>query len=172
MYSLRSALFLPALTLSLCCPAQSPATPAPNAEDSAFVAKVSQGGAYEVEASRIALHRAVAQDVKDLALSEVHDHSLVNAELKTISDSEHILIEPKLNGEFQTRLDHLKVLAGTEFDDAYLADMAAIHDKDEKLFAAEAIGGGASAYKIFAAKTNRIVKRHIGALHGSDAPVN
>ena len=45
--------------------------------DRAFVAKVSQGGTYEVEASRYAETKAVAQDVKDLAVTEVHDHTLV-----------------------------------------------------------------------------------------------
>src|SRR5271155_1936589 len=36
--------------------------------DRAFVGKVSQGGMYEVEASKIAAQKATAQDVKDLAI--------------------------------------------------------------------------------------------------------
>ncbi len=138
-----------------------------SANDKAFVAKVSQGGRYEVEASKLALRQAVAQDVKDLASSEVHDHELVNQELKTISSSKGVSIVPTLNAEFQQKLDHLKGLSGKDFDAAYLDEMAAIHDKDEKLFAQEAIDGGASEYKAFAAKTDQIVKRHIGALHGT-----
>jgi putative membrane protein len=50
---------------------------------------------------------------------------------------------------------------------AYANDMAQIHDMDEKLFAQEAIDGS-SQFKIFAAKTDLIVKRHIGAIHGAD----
>jgi len=136
--------------------------------DKAFVAKVSQGGRYEVEASKIALQKAVAQDVKDLANTEVHDHELVNSELKKISAAEKVPIAPVLNSEFQQKLDHLKTLSGADFDQAYLSEMAVIHDKDEKLFAQEAIDGGSSEYKAFAAKTDLIVKRHIGALHGTD----
>ena len=45
--------------------------------------------------------------------------------------------------------------------------MQAIHDKDEKLFAAEATEGS-DAFKTFAHQTDLIVKRHIGALHGLD----
>jgi putative membrane protein len=134
--------------------------------DKAFVGKVSQGGAYEVESSKLATRKAMAQDVKDLANSEVHDHELVGAELKKISAAKGVPIAPTLNAEFQGKLDHLKGLSGGEFDTAYLADMDAIHDKDEKLFAQEAIDG--TAYKAFAAKTDPIVKRHIGALHGLD----
>src|SRR5580698_9209335 len=53
--------------------------------DKAFVSKVSQGGRYEVEASRLALAKANAQNVKDLANTEVHDHELVGKKLKDIS---------------------------------------------------------------------------------------
>jgi putative membrane protein len=45
--------------------------------------------------------------------------------------------------------------------------MQDIHDKDEKLFAKEAMEGSDS-FKTFAHPTDLIVKRHIGALHGLD----
>ena len=61
-------------------------------------------------------------------------------------------IAPTLISEFQQKLDYLKGLSGEQFDAAYLEEMKAIHDKDEKLFAQEAVDGGASAYKAFAAK--------------------
>ncbi|RXH54259.1 DUF4142 domain-containing protein [Granulicella sibirica] len=137
--------------------------------DKAFVGKVSQGGRYEVEASKVALMKARAQDVKDLANSEVHDHELVNKKLKMISATEHVAIAPALNAEFSGKLEHLRGLSGADFDAAYLSDMAEIHDKDEKLFAQEAVNGGAADYKDFAAETDPIVKRHIGALHGTDS---
>jgi putative membrane protein len=50
--------------------------------DKVFVAKVSQGGRYEVEASKLALQKASTQNVKDAANSEMHDHELVNKKLK------------------------------------------------------------------------------------------
>jgi putative membrane protein len=136
--------------------------------DKAFVAKVSQGGSYEVEASKLAVQKATAQDVKDLAIAEVHDHELVNRELKTISASKGVTIAPTPNAEFKQRLETLKAVSAADFDAAYIKDMAAIHAKDEKLFAQEAIDGGASQYKAFAAKTDLIVKRHIGTIHGTD----
>ena len=135
--------------------------------DQAFVAKVSQGGRYEVEASKLALQKAAAQDVKDIANSEVHDHELVNKKLKTISAAAHVSIAPALNLDFTQKLDHLNALSGEEFDRAYMEEMAAIHDKDEKLFAQEVIDGSGD-YKSFAAETDLIVKRHIGAIHGAE----
>ena len=134
-----------------------------SAVDKAFVGKVSQGGAYEVEASKVALQKASAPDVKDLATAEVHDHEGVNANLKQIASATGVEIAPQLNAEFQQRLAKLNAVQGAGFDQAYLADMKQIHDKDEKLFAQEAVAGSAS-YKTFAHQTDQIVKRHIGAL--------
>jgi putative membrane protein len=48
-----------------------------------------------------------------------------------------------------------------------MEEVAAIHDKGEKLFAQEAIDGS-DDYKSFAAETDPIVKRHIGAIHGAE----
>jgi putative membrane protein len=62
----------------------------------------------------------------------------------------------------------LKAISAADFDAAYIKDMADIHAQDERLFAQEAVDGGASQYKAFAAETDLIVKRHIGAIHGTD----
>lgn len=136
--------------------------------DRTFVGKVSQGGAYEVEASKLAEARATAPDVKDIASSEVHDHEGVNARLKKIAAATGVPVAGALNAEFTERLAKLKAVSGADFDAAYIEDMKTIHDKDEKLFAQEATDGS-GAYKSFAHETDLIVKRHIGALHGTDA---
>ena len=151
-----------------CCFCLTAAAAAPATEtDKAFVAKVSQGGAYEVAASKFAVQHATMPDVKDQAITEVHDHTLVGDELKRISTSAGIQIAPQLNPEFTERLAKLKSAVGPGFDAAYIDDMKSIHDKDEKLFAQQAIDGS-DAFKAFAHQTDLIVKRHIGALHGTD----
>ena len=138
-----------------------------SAADKIFVGNVSQGGMCEVEASKVAEQKAVAPDVQDTANTEVHDHQLVGAELKRIATKTGIPIAATLNAEFQQRLDKLKSVSGSAFDAAYIADMEAIHDKDEKLFAKEAMEGSGN-FKTFAHQTDLIVKRHIGSLHGLD----
>jgi putative membrane protein len=138
-----------------------------SSNDKAFVAKVSQGGAYEVAASKLAAERASAPDVRDLALTEIHDHDGVNARLHKIADATGVSIAPTLNAEFQQRLAKLRATPAGDFDAAYIADMEQIHDGDEKLFAQEA-NDGSEPYKLFAHQTDLIVKRHIGALHGLD----
>ena len=156
----RQALFASIISLALSA-AFAPAPASDN--DKAFVAKVSQGGAYEVAASQYALTHARAQDVLDLATAEVHDHTLVGDKLKKISAAAGLPIAPALNAEFSDRLARLKDGAGQTFDQLYIEDMKSIHDKDEALFAQEA-RDGSGAFKTFAAETDKIVKRHIGAL--------
>jgi putative membrane protein len=154
-----------ALLLALTGPAALHAADMASAADKAFVAKVSQGGMYEVEASKLAEDKAYAQDVKDLASMEYHDHKLVGAKLINITTSLGIHVDSSLNPQFQKRLDTLKGLSGAAFDQAYLSEMIKVHDIDGGLFAQEAKAGGSSALKAFAAETVKIVDRHIGALH-------
>ncbi|MGI4853466.1 MAG: DUF4142 domain-containing protein [Janthinobacterium lividum] len=150
-----------ALTLPFAAFGAEPAS----AVDKVFVGNVSQGGAYEVEASKYAALHATMPDVKNLAIAEVHDHEGVGANLKKIAAATGIPVAPTLNEEFQQRLAKLKAVSASAFDAAYIADMKSIHDKDEKLFAKEA-NEGSSNFKTFAHQTDLIVKRHIGALNG------
>ena len=136
----------------------------PSAADKAFVAKVSQGGMYEVAASRLAATKGSTQDIRDLGIAEVHDHTLVGAKLKKISVQAGITFSPDLNASFSAKLQHLSTLSGTDFDAAYLADMGTIHDMDGAAFAVESTKGGTAAYRAFGAETYRIVQRHIGAI--------
>lgn len=140
--------------------------------DRAFVAKVSQGGMFEVEASKVAAQKASTQDIRDFANSEVHDHTLVGAKLFKISSSEGVFYPSSLNKDFDTKLQHLKSLSGPAFDSEYMTEMAAIHDADGAAFADEATNGGSDDFKAFANETHTIVLRHIGAIHAAPPPSN
>ncbi|MCX8255393.1 hypothetical protein RHCH11_RHCH11_03449 [Beijerinckiaceae bacterium RH CH11] len=139
--------------------------------DKAFVAKVSQGGMYEVALGKLAEDKGSVQDIKDQGNTEAHDHDLVGAKLKGIVTGAGLPFPDKLNDEFQARLDKMKALSGAAFDKAYVADMIKIHDADGAAFAKEAKGGTNPDLKAFAAETHAIVERHLGELHarGADA---
>jgi putative membrane protein len=133
--------------------------------DQAFVAKVSQGGMFEVAASKVAEDKAQAQDVKDQANTEVHDHELVGSKLKSIASSNGDDFPTDLNADFTARVAKLNALSGKAFDNAYIAEMKTIHAKDGAAFANEAKTGQNAELKAFAAETSLIVKLHIGALN-------
>ncbi len=141
-----------------------------SAGDRAFIAKVSQGGMFEVEASQVATRKARAQNVIDVGVTEVHDHQLVGTKLSSIAASLGISFPATLNPSFQRRLDRLNGLSGAAFDRAYIEEMDAIHAIDVLAFADEARSGQNGALKAFAAETVLIVRRHIGALHAVPVP--
>lgn len=132
--------------------------------DKSFVAKVSQGGMYEVQLGKLAEQKGTTQDVKDQGNTETHDHILVGDKLKSIATANGLAFPDKLDTAFQARLDRMSGLPNAEFDAAYIADMKKIHDADGAAFAKEAKSGTNPDLKAFAAETHRIVERHLGEL--------
>jgi putative membrane protein len=139
------------------------------ADDQAFVDKVSQGGMFEVAAGRLAETRGSTQDIRDFGTAEVHDHTLVGEKLKKVSAEAKITFPAQLNAEFSSKLQHMTRLTGPMFDQAYLTEMATLHDMDGDAFAKEATDGGTPAFRAFGAETHLIVQRHIGAIRAVPA---
>ena len=166
----RATLALPVLATAFGASGSRADDASASATDHQFIMKVSQGGMFEVEASKVANDKARAQDVVDVSLYEVHDHQLVGAKLMSVASSLGISFPTTLNPMFQARLDRLKSLSGRDFDDAYIKEMEAIHAVDVQAFANEATHGQNTALRAFAAETVIIVRRHIGALHAVPLP--
>ena len=151
-----------ALTLSTAVAAD--AADSFSAADKAFMAKVSQGGMYEVELANVAETKATTQDLKDQANTEEHDHTPVGNKLKPIMEANGVEFPKALNEKFQARLDQLSALSNEAFDAAYIQDMEKVHHIDGAAFKEESIGGSNPDLKAFAAETYRIVQRHLGEL--------
>ncbi len=139
------------------------AAPASQA-DKDFVAKVSQGGLYEVEAGKVATLKGTTPVIKNFGTLEAHDHEGVNAALKHIAAQTGVSIKPGLNPEFTDRLNKLKAVPADQFDAYYVNDMKQIHTKDEGLFVDESKAGSA-AYQPFAHDTAILVNAHLGWLN-------
>ncbi len=135
-----------------------------SAADKAFIAMVSQGGMFEVQAGQLAETQGGTQDIRDQGNTEAHDHQLVGDKLKSIASDEGVSFPGALNPMFSAELGTLKAAQGPAFDRLYLRDMEAIHAKDGAAFLKETEIGGDPRLKAFAAETHRIVERHIGEL--------
>jgi putative membrane protein len=132
--------------------------------DRDFVAKVSQGGLYEVEAGKVAAMKGTTPVIKDFGLLESQDHEGVNRELKRITGATGVTITPGLNAEFSERLAKLKAVPAAQFDSYYVDDIKQIHNNDEGLFVQES-QDGSEPYKPFAHRTAVLVKAHLGWLN-------
>jgi len=153
-----------AIGLGLICGSVLFAAEAASQADRAFVAKVSQGGLYEVEAGRVAAMRGSVPAVRNFGVLESHDHEGVNRGRTRIAGTTDVSIAPGLNAEFSQRLAKLKALPAAQFDSYYITDMKQIHNNDEGLFAQEA-EDGSTPYKPFAQQTAILVKAHLGWLN-------
>ena len=159
----RAALTFAMATAGLFAAAGAQAATA-NAADRAFVAKVRQGGMFEVQLGQLAAQQGSMQDIKAQGNTEAHDHQLVGDKLKSIASDAGLSFQDTLNAAFQGQLDKIKALQGSAFDAAYLRAMEDVHAKDGAAFAKEAAQGSDPKLKVFAAETHRIVLRHIGEL--------
>jgi putative membrane protein len=153
-----------AMVLGISCGAVLLAADAASPADQAFVAKVSQGGLYEVEAGKVAAKQGQTPVIKDFGLLESQDHEGVNKELKHIAGMTGVTIKPGLNDEFTQRLAKLKATSPDQFDAYYVDDMKQIHNNDEGLFVKES-EEGSEPYKQFAHRTAVLVKAHLGWLN-------
>ena len=160
----RSRLGVTVVAAGLACGTMLFAAEPVSQADRAFVAKVSQGGLYEVEAGKVAAMKGNTPFVKDFGVLESHDHEGVNSEHKHIAGMTGVTITPGLNPEFSQRLAKLKALPASQFDAYYVADMKQIHNNDEGLFAQES-NDGSMPYKQFAHQTAVLVKAHLGWLN-------
>jgi putative membrane protein len=149
--------------LSLACTTLARSAP-PSQADRDFVAKVSQGGLYEVEAGKVASMRGTVPVTREFGVLEAHDHEGVNSRLKSIATMTGISITPGLNTEFSERLAKLKAVPAAQFDAYYVNDMKQIHNKDEGLFVEEG-NNGSTPYKRFAHETAVLVQAHLGWLN-------
>ena len=55
----------------------------PSAADKAFIAKVSQGGMFEVQLGQLAAAKAARRIIRDQGNTEAHDHQLVGDKTKS-----------------------------------------------------------------------------------------
>ena len=158
-----SSLFATAFLLGLAGTAGRAAEPV-SAADRSFVAMVSQGGMFEVQAGTVAATQGSTQDIRDQGATEQHAHGLVGDRLKAAAAAAGLSFPEALNQQFTRELEALKAAQGEQFDALYLQDMEDIHAKDGAAFAKEASAGTNPGLRAFAAETHRIVLRHIGEL--------
>ncbi len=128
---------------------------------SGFMTEAAKGGMAEVEMSKIAQTKAQNAEVKKFAAQMVTDHTKANNELKALAGKKTVTLPTELDAEHKTMAADMSKLSGAEFDRKYVDAMVADHEKDVKLFQAQADGGTDADAKAFAAKTLPTLKMHL-----------
>jgi putative membrane protein len=106
--------------------------------DQAFVRKVLEGGATEVQLGQLAQQKSQSEDVKQFGQKMVEDHTQLGEQMKPIAQQLGVK-EPKGPSKKDKQLiAKLEGLSGPQFDEAYIQAMVKDHKEDLKEFKNEA----------------------------------
>ena len=130
-----------------------------NQEDRTFAKEAAFGGLAEVELSKIG-QKSENADVKRFADRMVQDHTAANEQLMQIANALDLELPKALDPEHQRIREKLETLHGKAFDDQYMRDMVADHDKVVRLFQQEERSGQDAELKQFAQKTLPTLEEH------------
>jgi putative membrane protein len=100
-----------------------------------FVQTVANSDAFEIQSGQLAGQRAARDDVKAYGRMMVTAHQATTRDLSGVAPQVQLSAPtPRLDATQQADLDKLKGLTGTAFDDAYLDQQTAVHERAVRAF--------------------------------------
>lgn len=132
-----------------------------SAADREFMMKAAEGGMKEVEMGRMGEQQAKNADVKSFGKRMVTDHSKANNELMALAQKKGVKLGNKA--------PKMSKMGGANFDKEYMDDMVKDHEKDLSEFQREASGGSDPDVRAFAAKTSKVIQKHLELAKNTDA---
>lgn len=146
-------------------------TPVAASAAQAFANAAAASDAFEIATSQAALSKSTSASVKTYAQKMIDAHTASTAKLKTAAAeaTPALTPDPTLNPEQQQKLDQLKALNGTAFDQAYIAEQATGHQQTLDTLKAYAATGDTPALKTFATNLVPVVTAHLNMVKGLKA---
>lgn len=142
---------------------QTPPPPSQNAtsQDKTFAQKAAEGGLFEVQMGQLAAQKAEAEDVKAFGEKMVHDHTMLNDQMKPVAES--IGVEPPdhLDAKDQAEYDRFNAMSGKEFDQAYIKLMVRDHRMDLREFRHEEATTQDPQMKQTVAAGEKVIAEHL-----------
>ena len=129
--------------------------------DTNFILAAAQGGMTEVKLGELASTSGTRADVKEFGRMMVKDHTTINEDLKALAAQKGVTLPKSLDAEHQGMVDKMTALKGSGFDDAYIAGMIQIHQKDAKAFKAESAATHDADIKYFVDTSIPVVESHL-----------
>ena len=124
-----------------------------SAADRDFIHKAAEGGMKEVEMGRMGEQMGKSNEVKSFGKRMVTDHSKANNELMALAQKKGV--------KLGNHAPKMSKMGGANFDKEYMAEMVKDHEKDLAEFQREASGGSDADLKAFAAKTSKVIQKHL-----------
>jgi putative membrane protein len=132
-----------------------------NPADRDFVHEAAEANLAELDASRLALRKAILAEVKTFAQHMIDDHTKVGADLNDLANKKGITLPAETDADHKMEAARLADLSGVEFDRAYIAAMVSDHAKAVSLFEEEPMKGRDADVRAFAVKTLPTLGHHL-----------
>lgn len=130
--------------------------------DREFMTEAAMGGMTEVELGRIAQDKGRSPAVKTFGKKLVDDHSAAGEKLKAIAADVGVTLPSSLDTKHQDMVDKFaKMPAGAKFDNEFMKDAVADHQKDIEDFQKAASNAQNDRVKSFAADTLPTLREHL-----------
>jgi predicted outer membrane protein len=132
----------------------------PSTGDRDFMADAAAGGAFEVQASDIALRKSSDGRVRSIAQRMVDDHSKANNQLMDLAKRKGGTMPPTMTTDQEKMIARLNNLQGSDFDREYLQQQEKAHRDAIAKFKHEAKNGSDPDLRNFAAQTLPTLEEH------------
>ena len=100
------------------------------AKEKMFIKKAAMGGMAEVAMGKTASEKGGSKEVKDFGSQMVSNHTKINDNLKGVADKLGVTLPTELDSMHQAKDNKMGKMSGAEFDQAYVKEMVADHEKD------------------------------------------
>jgi len=137
-------------------------TPVPSGQD--FADRAARSDAFEIAASKLAVERANANDVKSFAREMITAHTASTRTIKAAAGKASPAITPQaaLTDDQQDKLADLGKLRGADFDKAYIDGQVDAHEDALSLMRDYAKEGDVPSLRDAAGQIAPIVEKHLG----------
>jgi len=134
---------------------------APHKDDKEFLVSAAHSDQNEIQQSKMALAKGVTGMAKEMANKMIADHAKSTADLKVIAAKKGITLPADMDAEHKAMKPAMEKLSGKAFENKYLAQMEADHQKTANTMMAHEKMTQDADLKAFIAKTLPVVQTHL-----------
>ena len=140
-----------------------PADGAVPASGQEYAAMAAASDLYEIESARLAMERSENADIDALAQMIVTDHEKASADLMTATQQAQppITVTPEMSAEQQANMEALRAADAATFDQTYLMQQIAAHQKALAMVQGYAQSGDVPALQQHATAVAGPIQQHL-----------
>jgi len=135
---------------------------APHKDDAEFMKTAAHSDQNEIQQSKMALQKGVTGMAKEMANKMIADHTKSTADLKKIAAKKGVTLPTDMDAEHKAMAPAMQKLSGKEFEQRYMTQMQADHQKTANTMRAHEQMTKDAELKAFIAKTVPVVEQHLG----------